>query len=89
MDDDADYFPSNAEEEQVFTTPLRLLQAIDLYTSRLQGSSNSQRGGGGGAAPDLLPGSSLGLSLPQLQAALRELREDVDAFGQAGDGDAC
>ena len=61
VDEDAAYF--SPEEEQLYTTPLRLLQAIDLYLSHLAGS--------GGTAPrgslPALAGGGLGLSAAQLQ----------------------
>ena len=85
MDDDAAYF--SPDEDLVFTTPLRLLQAIDLYSSRLHGSARVADASG--RPPAQLGGLSLGLTLPQLQAALRELREDVEAYWAGGDGDAC
>lgn len=66
----------------MYTTPLRLLQAIDLYLARLQGG-----GPGGGRAQAALPGGSLGLSAAQLQGVLRDLREDVDAYWQGSDSD--
>lgn len=88
VDDDDAYF--SAEEDQVYTTPLRLLQAIDLYSSRLSGGGSSGNGNGGGAHPLELVGGGLGLTLPQLQAALAELREDVESMWLAGsESDAC
>ncbi|PSC70751.1 hypothetical protein C2E20_5944 [Micractinium conductrix] len=83
VDEDAAYF--SPEEEQLYTTPLRLLQAIDLYLSHLAGS--------GGTAPrgslPALAGGGLGLSAAQLQDVLHELREDVEQFWAFGDNDAC
>lgn len=87
MDDDAAYF--SPDEDQVYTTPLRLLQAIDLYSSRLSGGGGGSSGSNGGRPLELV-GGGLGLTLPQLQTALAELREDVESMWLAGsEGDAC
>ncbi len=80
VDDDASYF--SPDEDQVYTTPLRLLQAIDLYLARLQGG-----GPAGGRAQAALPGGSLGLSAAQLQGVLQDLRDDVEAYWQGSDSD--
>ncbi|KAL4451850.1 hypothetical protein ABPG75_007512 [Micractinium tetrahymenae] len=84
VDDDASYF--SPDEEQVFTTPLRLLQAIDLYLSRLQGGGSSGSGSTG-RQQAALPGGGLGLSAAQLQGVLLQLREDVEAYWQGSDSD--
>jgi hypothetical protein len=64
------------EEEELHTTPLQLLQAVDLWLARAQGEG----AGGEAAAARLLPGGALdGGAL----RALQELREDVMAFWQA------
>lgn len=60
VDDDAAYF--SPDEDQVYTTPLRLLHAIDLYLARLRGSSTPA----GQHVPALVSGG-LGLSLAQLK----------------------
>ena len=85
VDDDAAYF--TPDEDQVFTTPLRLLQAIDLYLARLQGRGDGA--GGGGRAAAQLTGASMGLTLPQMQEALKELKEDVQAYWYSSDSEAC
>lgn len=72
----------------MFTTPLRLLQAIDLYLSRLQGGRSAAADAGGRTAAQLV-GAGIGLNLAQMQAALRELREDVEAYWSGSDSDAC
>ena len=62
-------------EEQLFTTPLQLLQAIDLWINRLQFDANEN-----GAVKHnctLLIESPLELNQQQLLEALSELREDV------------
>lgn len=82
VDDDAAYF--SPDEDQVYTTPLRLLHAIDLYLARLRGSSTPA----GQHVPALVSGG-LGLSLAQLKAVLLELREDVEAYALGGEGDSC
>jgi hypothetical protein len=65
---------AGGEEEQLSTTPLRLLQAVDLWLARLEGGGAAAGrlalGGGAGSAP----------TGPVLRAALEELREDVAAF---------
>jgi hypothetical protein len=62
------------EEEQLSTTSLRLLQAVDLWLARLEGGGAAAGrlalGGGAGGAP----------TGPALRRALEELREDVAAF---------
>lgn len=80
VDDDASYF--SPDEDQVYTTPLRLLQAIDLYLARLQGA-----GPAGARAQAALPGGSLGLSAAQLQGVLQDLRDDVETYWQGSDSD--
>ncbi|PRW57338.1 mitochondrial presequence translocase subunit Tim44 [Chlorella sorokiniana] len=87
VDDDADYF--SPDEDQVFTSPLRLLQAIDLYLARLQGGRGGPPDAGARSAAQLT-GASMGLTLPQMLAALKELREDVEAYwsGSGSDSDA-
>ena len=57
--DDGAYF--SPDEDQLSTTPLRLLQAIDLYTARLQ-----RNAGDGGGAP-ALPGAIQGLPLDEVE----------------------
>ncbi|KAI3437835.1 hypothetical protein D9Q98_000281 [Chlorella vulgaris] len=71
----------SSDEDQVSTSPLRLLQAIDLYLARLQD-------GGAGEGRALLSAHS-NVSAPQMRAALLHLREDVDAYWQALDEDGC
>lgn len=99
----------------MYTTPLRLLQAIDLYLSRLERSKTAPEGHQQAAA---LAGDTLGLPLQELkvqhqgvgrlgcaatsvpirlsawallrvQATLSSLRDDVEAYWQAGEGDSC
>ena len=86
VDDDADYF--SPDEDQVFTSPLRLLQAIDLYLARLQGGRSAAVDGSGRPVAQLT-GAGIGLTLTQMRAALRELREDVEAYWSGSDSDAC
>lgn len=85
MDDDAAYF--SPDEDQLYTTPLRLLQAIDLYERHLTAPRGGSAAGGGPVAA--LAGASLGASLPQLLRALRDLREDVEAHWAGSDGEEC
>ncbi len=86
VDDDADYF--SPDEDQVFTSPLRLLQAIDLYMTRLQGGRGGATDPAGRSAAQLT-GAGIGLTLAQMQTALRELREDVEAYWSGSDSEAC
>ena len=87
VDDDADYFSPG--EDQVSTTPLRLLQAIDLYLARLQGGRTTAGPAGAGRQPAALMGGGQGLSLAQLEAVLWELREDVEGAWAGSDGETC
>lgn len=89
MDDDAAYF--SPDEDQLSTTPLRMLQAIDLYERRLTTPSGAGPGAGQRSPVAELAGAALGGgSLPQLLGALQDLREDVEAYWSEGsDGEAC
>jgi hypothetical protein len=62
------------EEEELYTTPLQLLQVVDLWLHRAQttpsdSSSNDNT--------RLIAGYSLGLDSDQLVTVLQELREDI------------
>lgn len=57
-----------ADEELLYTTPLRLLQAIDLAAARAEGIPDEYAA---------LPGGGHGLSSAELCAVLADLREDV------------
>jgi hypothetical protein len=60
-------------QEEIFTTPLQLLQAIDLMLRRLDSNGST----GNDAQYRALPGESFSLSLDELRSSLVELREDV------------
>lgn len=68
-------------EEELHTTPLQLLQAVDLWLQRAQG------GGGGGVAAPLLVGSALGVEPGRLVEVLEELREDIMGAWESSSGD--
>lgn len=77
-------FEELGDEEQLFTSPLRLLLAIDGELSA---------GGGGGARGEegaLLAGDVSGLSPHERRRRLQELRADVQAVwdGAGGELDA-
>ena len=86
------------DEEQLYTTPLRLLQAVDLLAARLEGagSSSSSGGGGGSSSPwqqqqqpcALLPGGVAGLGGREVRQALAELRADVLAYWEQAMADS-
>lgn len=80
VDDDASYF--SPDEDQLSTTPLLLLQAIDLYLARLRSGA-----AGGSRAQAALPGAGLRMSAAQLQGVLWELRDDVEAYWQGSDSE--
>lgn len=82
MDDAAFYLDSDDEqgEEQLHTSPLRLLQAVDLYVARLDNPGTTAR------ALAALGAGAQQLSTPRLRAVLRELREDVQAYWEAAGG---
>ena len=60
-EDDVDDAYFSPDEDQLSTTPLRLLQAIDLYAARLQ------RDGGDGSGALALPGGIQGLRLDEVE----------------------
>ena len=63
------------EEELLFTSPLRLLLAIDGELSAGSGSGDADIGEGG-----LLTGDLSGLSSDERRCRLQELRADVQAL---------
>ena len=68
------------EEDQLFTTPVQMLRAVDLYAARLER----------GAAPESLlpalpPGSGDG-SVEHLLRVLAELREDTLSVWEGASG---
>ncbi len=60
------------DEEELYTTPLQLLQAVDLWLQRAQSTPNSSS-----STTPLIAGYSLGLDSDQLVTVLQELREDI------------
>ena len=70
------------DTEFISTTPLRLVQAVDLELARLARAGGVA--GGGSAGPALLPGSR-GMALEDLEAVLLDLRRAaLDAWDEDG-----
>ena len=78
MDDDDD-----EGEEFLYTSPLQLLQSVDLWLHRVEVAAES---GSGGAAP-MLNGAVLGMSSDRLVGVLQELREDILGVWDSTSGD--
>ena len=71
----------NAYEEQIYTTPLQLLQVVELWLRRMEGGD--AEAAAATELPGLLPGAAMGLDAFQLQQLLLELREDIMAAWDA------
>lgn len=78
----ADYSTVSEEEEELSTTPLQLLQSIDLWLHRLQVGDS-----GLNPLPALAGGSSLVPQGEELLCVLSELREDVLAYWESTTAD--
>lgn len=73
------------DEEDLYTTPLQLLQSVDLWLQRAQSQGSSQQDGRGVAG--LLGGAALGLDVRRLVVVLNELREDILGAWDSSSGD--
>ena len=80
LDDEED------EDEEIYTTPFQLLQAVDLWSQRAQNADSVQQGGSGGVA-GLIGGAALGLDIKRLIIVLQELREDILAAWDSSSSD--
>lgn len=72
------------DEEDLYTTPLQLLQAVDLWLHRAQIEGSPQDGR---SVTGLLGGSALGLDVRRLLVVLNELREDILGAWDSSSGD--
>jgi hypothetical protein len=70
------------DDDELYTTPLQLLQAIDLQLAR------SRQGGGAAETAGLLAGAGAGLAAGEYDVALRALREDVLSYWEGVSSDS-
>lgn len=73
---DEDCKRSDLDLEQVYTTPLKLMLALDIWRARLESDDDASSN----AADSLLEGTSLLLSAPRILELLKEVKEDVVAY---------